>query len=235
LFPLREIRSFKFLVLLLAVFPVCGAYGQQTVFDVPSADVLDKGRVYGELDGTVRPVDPLATFTPRVVVGIGHQIEVGMNFDGLSAPALDQLEISPTVKWRLWKGKTSGWSFYVGDDLFFPVRRRTYDAGNYVYASFAKEWKDGTRIGIGGYDFTRGVVANANRAGGQFTFERRVNNRLTLAAEWYTGTQAAGYVNPGAIIKFTSKLTLYTAYQIGNAGVTTGNHQFLWEIGYNFN
>jgi len=223
------------LALLLVALPVCGAYGQETVFDVPSADVLDKGKVYGELDGTVRVVDPLATFTPRVVVGIGHQIEVGMNFDGLSAPTLDQLEISPTVKWMLWKSKTSGWSIFVGDDLFFPVRQRTYNSGNYAYASLAKEWKHGTRIGFGGYDFTRNVVAAANRAGGQFTFEQQVNKRLTLAAEWYTGKQAAGYVNPGAIIKLNSKLTLYAAYQVGNAGVTTGNHQFLWEIGYNFN
>jgi len=59
------------------------------------------------------------------------------------------------------------------DDLFFPVRQRTYNAGNYAYASFAKEWKHGTRIGFGGYDFTRNVVANANRAGGQFTFEQQ--------------------------------------------------------------
>ena len=58
---------------------------------------------------------------------------------------------------------------------------------------------------------------------------------MTLAAEWYTGNTAVGYVNLGAIIKVNSKLTFYTAYQIGNAGVTTGNHQFLWEIGYNFN
>lgn len=235
MFPRLEIRSFKFLGLLLVAFPVCGAYGQETVFDVPSADVLDKGKVYGELDGTVRVVDPLATFTPRVVVGIGHQIEIGMNFDGLSAPTLDQLEISPTVKWLLWKSKTSRWSFFVGDDLFFPVRQRTYNSGNYAYASLAKEWKHGTRIGFGGYDFTRNVVANANRAGGQFTFEQQVNKRLTFAAEWYTGKQAAGYVSPGAIIKLNSKLTLYAAYQVGNAGVTKGNHQFLWEIGYNFN
>lgn len=69
----------------------------------------------------------------------------------------------------------------------------------------------------------------------KFTFEQRVNNRLTLAAEWYTGKQAVGYVNAGAIIKLDSKLALYAAYQIGNAGVTTGNHQFLGEIGYNFN
>ena len=235
MFPLRHIGSFKFSLLLLVVFPVCGAYGQETVFDVPSADILNKGKVYGELDGTLRPVDFLATFTPRVVVGIGHGIEVGVNFDGLSAPGLDELEISPTVKWRLWKAKTSGWSFFVGDDLFFPVHRRTYDAGNYVYASFAKEWKHGTRIGLGAYDFTRNVVANANRAGGQFTFEQLINKRLTLAAEWYTGNTSVGYVNSGAIIKLNSKLTLYAAYQIGNAGLTAGNHQFLWEFGYNFN
>jgi hypothetical protein len=212
-----------------------GSYGQETVFDVPSADILDKGKVYGELDGTLRPVDFLATFTPRIVVGIGHGIEVGVNIDGLSAPGLDALEISPTVKWRLWKAKTSGWSFFVGDDLFFPVHRRTYDAGNYVYASFAKEWKHGTRISFGANDFTRNVVAKANRAGGQFTFEQLINRRLTLAAEWYTGNNSVGYVNPGAIIKLNSKLTLYAAYQIGNAGVTAGNHQFLWEFGYNFN
>jgi hypothetical protein len=230
-----EIKSFKFLLLLLVVFPVCGAHGQETVFDVPSADILDKGKVYGELDGTVRFQDPSATFTPRVVVGIGHGIEVGTNFDGLSAPTMSELEISPTVKWRLWQRKASGWSFFVGDDLFFPVSERTYNAGNYVYASFAKEWKHGTRIGVGAYDFSRSVVANANRAGGQFTFEQQVNHRLTLAAEWYTGNTTVGYFNPGAILKLTNKLTLYGAYQIGNAGVTTGNHQFLWEIGYNFN
>jgi hypothetical protein len=235
LHPLRPIRSFRFLLLLLVVFPFSRAHAQETVFDVPSADILDKGKVYGELDGTLRPVDFLATFTPRVVVGIGHGIEVGVNFDGLSSPTLGQLEISPTIKWRLWKAKDSGWSLFVGDDPFFPVYLRTYNAGNYAYATLAKESKHGTRITAGAYDFTRNIVAKANRAGGQFTFEQAINKRLTLAAEWYTGNNAVGYVNPGAIVKLTSKLTFYAAYQIGNAGVTNGNHQFLWEFGSNFN
>src|SRR5260370_41157506 len=98
LFTLQEIRSCKLLVILLVFFPVCGAYGQQTVFDVPSADVLDRGKVYGELDGLVRPMDPLSTFTPRIAVGIGHQIKAGMNFSGLSTPAFYELDISPTAR-----------------------------------------------------------------------------------------------------------------------------------------
>jgi hypothetical protein len=225
----------KLLMLFLLAFPFYAACAQETVFDVPSADILDKGKVYGELDGTARPVNPVATFTPRVMVGVGSNIEAGVNFDGPSTDTPFEQIISPTIKWRPWKNETSGWSFFLGDDLLFPATHRTYDAGNYAYAFFSKTWKNGTRLDLGGYDFTANVVANANRAGGQFSLERQISKRITLAVEWYTGSHASGYVNPGAIFKLASKLTLYTAYQIGNSGVSSGNHQFLWEIGHNFN
>jgi hypothetical protein len=211
-----------------------GARGQETVFDVPSADVLERGKVYGELDGTAWEADGLATFTPRVVIGLGHGVEAGVNFSGLSEPELGQLTATPTIKWRPWSTE-AGWSFYVGDDLFFPVRERMYNAGNYFYAAVAKKWKHGTRVGAGGYDFTKNVVARANRAGGQLTVEQSLGARLTVASEWYTGNQAVGYVNTGLILKITGKLTGYAAYQVGNAGVTVGNRQFLWELGWNFN
>src|SRR5580704_10813307 len=126
--PVVRALAVGVLIALACAGRVCA---QETVFDVPSADVLERGKVYGELDGTVRPVNPDATFTPRVVVGIGHDIEVGLNFNGLAAPSTGQLDLSPTIKWRLWH-TDSGWSFYAGDDLFFPVRDRGYDAGNYV-------------------------------------------------------------------------------------------------------
>ena len=234
--PVKRAWSIQLLTLsFLLGFPALATRAQETVFDIPSADMLDKGKIYGELDGTARPINPLATFTPRVVVGVGGNIEAGVNFDGISTTTPFEFVLSPTIKWRPWKNENSGWSFFVGDDLFFPATHRTYDAGNYAYAFFSKTWKHGTRLDLGGYDFTRHVVAEANRAGGQFTFEQPINSRVTLAAEWYTGSHASGYVNPGAIFKLTSKLTLYTAYQIGNSGLTAGNHQFLWELGYNFN
>lgn len=228
------IGAARLCVLLLPLLAAGAGRAQETVFDVPSADFLDKGKVYGELDGTALASGPLFTYTPRVVVGIGHHVEIGANFNGLSSPTLGQLDVSPTIKWQIWS-RASGWSFYVGDDAFFPVRQRSYDAGNYFYVSFAKQWKHGTRVGVGAYDFTRHVVAPANRAGGQFTLEQQLSKRLTIAAEWYTGNHSVGYTNPGVIYKATAKLTVYAAYQIGNANVSKGNHQFLWELGYNFN
>ena len=46
-------------IVLVAV--VCGvlsmAHAQQTIFNVPSTDVLDKGKVYVELDASLKPTD----------------------------------------------------------------------------------------------------------------------------------------------------------------------------------
>jgi hypothetical protein len=58
---------------------------------------------------------------------------------------------------------------------------------------------------------------------------------VTLAADWYTGGHALGYVTPGIVVRATSKLTWYAAYQIGNSAVSRGNHQLLIEFGWNFN
>jgi len=223
------------IVPVLLLFLALPALAQETVFAVPSPDILDKGKIYGEFDMTARPVNPVYTFEPRVVVGAGHGIEAGLNFIGVSEPSTSPITLAPTAKWQLWHRPQSSWSFLIGDDILIPVHNRGYHAGNYFYAEFAKTLHAGTRIAFGGCDFTKNVVAPANRAGGQFTFEQPVTKRLTLAAEWITGNHAAGYVDPGAVVKISAKLTFFGCYQIGNAGVAQGNHQFLWEVGYNFN
>ncbi len=211
------------------------AVAQQTVFNVPSGDVLDRGKVYGELDLTYRPTTTSGTFTPRLVVGIGHRIEIGLNVNGIGAPGLVQTTPTPTIKWKAYDGGKNGWAFLVGDDVFIPVQNRSYHAGNYVYAQFTKTWKTKTRATFGAYECTRHVVASGNRAGGQFALEQTITNRLTLAADWFTGHHDLGYVTPGVIVKITPRVTWYGTYQIGNSGVSKGNHQFLMELGWNFN
>jgi hypothetical protein len=70
---------------------------------------------------------------------------------------------------------------------------------------------------FGAFDFTAKVVASGNKAGAQFGIEQPVGNRVTLAADWFTGKHSGGYFTPGAAIKLTSKLTAYTGYEIGNS------------------
>jgi hypothetical protein len=215
-------------------------HAQQTIFNVPSTDVLDKGKVYGEFDASFKlndsdAVNKFSSFVPRVVLGAGSNVEVGLNITGNIQPGADSTTLVPVIKWKPYQGKNNGVAIVVGDHVFIPVRNRAYNAGNYVYAEISKTFKSGTRLTAGGYDFTRNVVAASNRAGGQFGFEQPLNKKLTFAADWFTGKHSAGYFTPGVVFKVGPKVTGYAAYSIGNQNASHGNHFFLLEVGYNFN
>jgi hypothetical protein len=215
-------------------------HAQQTIFNVPTTDVLEKGKVYGELDASLKPTDGagvrrFSSFVPRVVVGAGSGVEVGLNVNGNIQPGPDSTTLVPTIKWKPYQGKDNGWALVVGDNLFVPVRERAYNAGNYIYAEMSRTFKSGTRVTVGGYDFTQNVVTSANRAGGQFGFEQPLTRKVTVAADWFTGKHAAGYFTPGLVFKVGPKVTGYAGYSIGNQNPSKGNHFFLLELGYDFN
>jgi hypothetical protein len=223
---------------------LCGgfatAHAQQTIFNVPTTDVLDKGKVYAELDVSFKPndseiVNRFSSFVPRFVVGAGARVEVGLNVTGNIQPGPDTTTLVPAVKWKAYQGKDNCVAIVFGDHLFLPVRRRAVNAGNYVYIEISKTFKTGTRLTAGGYDFTRRTVAEAGRAGGQFGFEQPVSRTLTLAADWFTGKHSAGYFTPGVVFKLGPQTTAYAGYSIGNQHLGRGNHFFLLEVGYNFN
>jgi len=230
--------SVVFLIFLYGV--LSSMHGQQTIFNVPTTDVLDKGKVYAELDASLKPTDGtlvtrFSSFVPRIVFGAGNRVEIGLNITGNIQPGPESTTLVPTIKWKPYQGKDKGWAFVVGDNVFIPVRNRSYNAGNYFYAEFSKTFDSGTRVTFGGYDFTRNVVATANRAGGQFGFEKPINKKVTFAADWFTGKHGAGYFTPGVIFKVGPKVTGYTGYSIGNQNLSNGNHFFLLELGYNLN
>jgi len=215
-------------------------HAQQTIFNVPSTDVLDKGKVYAELDASLKPANgsqvmKFSSFVPRVVVGVGSNVEVGLNITGNLQPGADSTTLVPTIKWKPVRGKDNGWAMVVGNSLFVPVRNRAYNAGNYFYAEVSKTYKSGARVTFGGFDFTRNVVAAANRAGGQFGFEQPLNRKITIAADWLTGQHAAGFFTPGIVFKAGPRVTGYAGYSLGNQNISGGNHFFLLELGYNFN
>jgi len=233
-----RVRSFLFLIGLgcLATF-VTNA--QQTIFNVPTADVMDPGKVYFELDASFKTncqeaVCKFSSFVPRVVVGAMKNVEVGLNVNGNVQPGADTTTLVPTVKWRFYQGEKNGVSMFAGNNFYIPVRNRSYDLGSYSYVSVAKTIKK-TRLTAGGYVASKSVFApNAVRGGGQFGFEQTLNNKVTLAADWITGQHASGYFTPGVIYKPHSKVMTYWSYSLGNQNAAKGNHFFLFEIGYNF-
>ena len=209
---------------------------QQTIFNVPTTDVLDRGKVYAELDAAFKPNDPkFSSFVPRFVVGVGDDVEVGLNVTGNIQPGSDPTALVPTIKWKFYQNKKKDTALIAGTNFYVPVRNRSYRAGTYSYLAVSKTINK-TRLTGGGYVATKNVFAtNATRGGGQFGIEQTINSKLTLAADWITGRHSSGYFTPGVIYKPHPKVTAYLSYSLGNTNVRNGNHFFLFELGYNFN
>lgn len=213
---------------------------QQTIFNVPTTDVLERGRVYSELDASFKrnnqdALRRFSSFVPRIVVGVGGNVEIGLNVTGNIQPGGDTTTIVPTVKWKFYQNEKKGAALMAGTNFFIPVRSRTYNFGAYSYLAGSKTINK-TRLTAGGYVAGKNVfAANAARMGGQFGFEQTLNSKVTIAADWITGRHASGYFTPGIIYKPHPKVTTYWSYSIGNALAVRGNQYWLFEVGYNIN
>ena len=234
-------KNFAVLILILFFASFANrANAQQTVFNVPSADVLDRGKVYVELDAAFKFNDQesqnrFSSFVPRGVVGTGGNVEVGLNVTGNINPGADSTTLVPAVKYRFYQNEKKKVALFAGTNFYIPVRNRSYKFGTYSYVAAAKTFNK-TRFTAGGFVYSKSVVAsNASRGGGQFAVEHTLNDKFTLAADWLTGKHANGYFTPGIIYKPHPKVTSYFSYSIGNANASKGNHYFLFELGYNFN
>jgi hypothetical protein len=216
-----------------------GASAQQTVFNVPTTDVLEKGKVYLELDAAFKINDDdalgkFSSFVPRIVVGAGGNVEVGLNLTGNVQPGADSTTLVPNLKWKFYQNEKKDFALTAGNNFYIPVRNRAYNFGTYTYVAGSKTRKK-TRLTAGGFVASKHVFApNASRGGGQFAIEQTLNDKFTVAADWVTGRHASGYFTPGVIYKPHPKVTTYWSYSIGNADAARGNHFFLFELGYNF-
>lgn len=232
----------KSLILLTAI--LCGSAvfvsAQQTIFNVPTTDVLGRGKVYFELDAAFKldktdQFGRFSSFVPRIVVGVGGNVEVGLNVTGNVQPGDDSTALVPTVKWKFYENKKKDTALIAGTNIYIPVRNRGYNVGTYSYLAVSKTINK-TRLTAGGYVASKNVFApKAVRAGGQFGIEQTVNSKFSIAADWITGRHFAGYFTPGVIYKPHPKVTAYLSYSIGNDQAVKGNHFFLFELGYNFN
>lgn len=241
-FGRRILSAGKILIIsafLMTIF-VLDAFAQQTIFNVPSPDVLEKGKIYFELDATFKTNDQetlrrFSSFVPRVVAGIGGAAEVGLNLTGNVQPGRDATTLVAAIKWRVYDNEKNGVQIIVGDSVFVPLRNKSYNVGNYAYAQISKTFRSKTRVTGGAYYFTKNVVSSAARVGGQFSFEQPITGKLNIAADYYTGRNAAGYFTPGINFKPHRKLTGYLGYSLGNADLNKGNHYFYAALGVNLN
>jgi hypothetical protein len=208
--------------------------GQQTIFNVPAADVLDPGKVYLEVDELFRPPEPrFSSTTVRGVVGVSPGMEAGINFGGLNAPG--PAIPTATVAVKLQPVHAGDFTLTAGGyGLFFLKGSGDgHPAGlGYGFASYRIPTL-GTRIELGGWYSSAGYARPTSTGGALATFEQPLPwvDGLTLAADWWSGENSIGYASPGFIYTF-GHWYAYAAYSIKNGD--SGGNAGLVEVGYAF-
>ncbi len=204
---------------------------QQTIFNVPSADVLDKGKTYLELDVLGRPQDPnFALFTARGVYGFGSNIEAGVNFGGFIVPGRSVPTATPNIKWQPWHNDKLAFTTGVFG-LFYLRGSKDGDPAVLGYAEASYRLPTNTRLTAGGYWASSGYAASDPQAGALLGLEQKVNDHLNIIADWISGDNGIGYFTPGVSVPL-GPWTIYAGYSIKN-GDSSGDAMLI-EFGFTF-
>src|SRR5712691_10206394 len=94
--------------ILLSSFGTAAA--QSTIATVPSTDAAAAKKVYLEFDFISQYANHhesgFQSYVPRVVVGVGHNVEVGANLVYTDGFGVNQpIEIQPGVKWQFYRSE----------------------------------------------------------------------------------------------------------------------------------
>lgn len=228
-------RHPPFLLIITAVISALAAAStaaaQQTIFNVPTADVLDKGKLYLETDWLWRPSDPAFASGSilRGVYGLGGNLEAGVNFAGIVRPGRSTPVAVPNVKWQ--PLKTEAFSLTTGVfGQFFLRGARDGTPSVMGYAHAAVKLPIGTRLTAGAWWASSGFAGPGVEKGGLFGLEQPITPNVTLAADWYTGHNGLGFASPGVIVT-AGCWVLYISYSFKN-GNSKGSG-ILLEFGFN--
>ncbi len=231
-----------YLTLLVALlsFGTQTARAQSTLVTIPSTDIVSARSVYLEFDYISHYASHhnggFQTYQPRVAVGVGHNVEVGVNVvytDGFGTK--QPIELQPNVKWRFYQNEKLRVSAVAGVMLYAPITRRAGTNTFFMmYALISKKvaGKFGPRLTGGGYVLPGRDDGTGSKGGAMAGYEQPLARRLSFVVDWASGKNRFGYVTPGLSFATTQHSNLYTGYSIGNQG--RGNNALFAYYGITF-
>lgn len=204
--------------LLLTVSPI--AHAQQTIFNVPSADVTPKGRVFLQHESQFRAWRPgrFLINTEYTAIGIGHNTELDITLFNINSPPSDNITMAVGFKSALPllqdKFPEREVKLTVGSSV--PISLQGNGVGNWSYSHLsARVPKLNTRVSAGVSYGTRQIFSRqviAAIAG----IEQPVTKRMSVIADWYSGTHDLGLLIAGVSVALPKDTNLYIGYQLPN-------------------
>ena len=228
----------KCLFVFFLAFNAETAVAQSTIFNIPTTDTVAKGKVYFEFDFLPQipkpeEVDRLYIYDPRLVVGVGPNIEVGVNVASYHVSGTTSVFAQPNVKWRFFNSDNDGLAAAGGGILYTPVNHREgVRTFGLLYGEFSKKVKTGMygpRFHAGPY----GIVHGGDnwigpKVGAIVGYEQPIYPKVSIVADWFSGKNAFGYFTPGLSFTLPANGLLNAGYSLGNDSYYGNDNRFLF-------
>jgi hypothetical protein len=224
----------------LFLFAGAAARAQSALMNVPSTDVVAAKKVYFEFDFITNYAwerdDHSETYLPRGVVGVGKNVEVGVNVSYTHVRGGGEpIEVQPNIKWQFHNNEERGTAGALGCILYAPVTHRAgTDTFGMCYTVFSKQFKfnHGPRFTGGTYGLVNRVDGEGARFGAIAAYEQPLAERLSFTVDWFSGRNRFGYISPGLTFDTTSDSFISAGYSIANHG--RGNNALFVYYGKQF-
>lgn len=199
---------------------------QSTVMSVPSTDVVSAKHVYLEMDFITdyawKKDDSFQNYIPRAVVGVGKNVEAGVNISFTHQAGVDHsVEVQPNVKWQFYNNEEKGIAAAVGCIWYVPVTRRAgSDTFGQCYSTFSKQLSGnyGPRLTGGAYVLVQSGVDQESKVGAIAAYQQPLSRKAGFAVDWFSGNNRFGYVNPAFYFNLPRAGSLSAGYAIANKG-----------------
>lgn len=216
-------------VLLLVAFALIfqnnTSLAQQTIFNVPSPDLTEKGMIFFQHQSSFS--NEFANFDNNFVYGLGKNTEFDLTLFGVGTKSIRNEVLAPGFKTVIPIFEKSKTKFTFGH--LIPISLTGKGVGGYTYSHISTIIpKTKTRVTSGvaigtevlfGRDFVSYVGA----------LEQPITRKLSLAVEWYSGKHANGFLIPGFYYRVSPKFILSAAFKIRN-NRGNGHNGFIIEL-----
>ena len=220
-----NIKIIILLVVVFVLFPRNKALAQQTLFNVPSADVLEKGQIFLQHESQFS--GDFGLFTNYASYGTGKYTELDLTLFGVGTKNIRNEVLGIGFKTVLPLHKRSETKFTIGNII--PISLRGNGVGGYFYSHLS------TRLQKTKTRFTSGVLAGTTTLLGRDiacyigAIEQPITKRFGLQMDYHSGKHANGFLIPGFYYSFPRNTTLWVGYQIHN-NKANGDNGFVIEL-----
>jgi hypothetical protein len=210
------------------------AKAQQTIFNVPSADLTPKGSGYFEQESQFRAWAPGQYWhgTDYFAYGLSDTTEANVNLYNTSVPAGNiAVGLGLRSVFKLFGDAYPDREFKVtvGGQMLISAQGQGIGYWAYAHGS-GRVPKLKTRLTAGMSSGTRQLFGETTRLHFISGVEQPLSGRVTLMADWFSGGHALGFLTSGFSVALNKTTGIFLGYQRPNNETIAGRSGLTLEL-----